>query len=198
MFFSFFSAPRISILSDSAKHVEHRSALNLTCVVNAVASEAQSGGQKWPKMVWYKDGKVSSLIILLCCPTLLSSFLRKGFYILESNSHGKSLPFFIFSLESPGFSRKKSWFWFDLKLIFNEDGRSFQQEDLVEQSSVSRFLWGDIQSKRNCRWFVKILDFPSFGSKQGQQKVCKKSLIASKFHLVCFWQKSAVEWGEPW
>ena len=66
MYQTIFTAPRISILSDSAKHVEHQSALNLTCVVNAVASEAQSGGQKWPKMVWYKDGKVSSLIILLC------------------------------------------------------------------------------------------------------------------------------------
>ena len=50
------AAPRISILSDSAKHVEHQSALNLTCVMNAVSSD---GGQKWPKMVWYKDGKVS-------------------------------------------------------------------------------------------------------------------------------------------
>ena len=56
----YFTAPRISILSESAKHVEHQSALNLTCVVDAVASQAsQSGGQKWPKMVWYKDGKVS-------------------------------------------------------------------------------------------------------------------------------------------
>ena len=66
LYYISFTAPQISILSDSAKHVEHRSALNLTCVVNAVASEAQSGGQKWPKMVWYKDGKVcSSFIILL-------------------------------------------------------------------------------------------------------------------------------------
>lgn len=47
--------PSISILSDSAKHVEHQSALNLTCVMNAVPSD---GGQMWPKMVWYKDGKV--------------------------------------------------------------------------------------------------------------------------------------------
>eukprot|EP00093_Oithona_nana_P000607 00607.XXX_2260_1001_1 [CDS] Oithona nana genome sequencing. len=31
----FITTPRISILSDSAKHVEHQSALNLTCVVNA-------------------------------------------------------------------------------------------------------------------------------------------------------------------
>ena len=56
-FFLFsFLVPSISILSDSAKHVEHQSALNLTCVMNAVPSD---GGQKWPKMVWYKDGKVS-------------------------------------------------------------------------------------------------------------------------------------------
>lgn len=51
------TTPHIEILSDAAKHVEHQSALNLTCVVDAVASES-SGGQKWPKMVWYKDGKV--------------------------------------------------------------------------------------------------------------------------------------------
>jgi hypothetical protein len=56
-FFPPLSGPSIEILSDSAKHVEHQSALNLTCVVDAVASD--DGGQQWPKMVWYKDGKVS-------------------------------------------------------------------------------------------------------------------------------------------
>ena len=75
----YFLAPHIEILSDAAKHVEHRSALNLTCVVDAVASEA-SGGQKWPKMVWYKDGKVSFVCNCLfqsirnCCLRNLTIF----------------------------------------------------------------------------------------------------------------------------
>lgn len=59
-------APHIEILSDAAKHVEHQSALNLTCVVDAVASEAR-GGQKWPKMVWYKDGTVSYFFKIIYC-----------------------------------------------------------------------------------------------------------------------------------
>ena len=71
---AYFPAPHIEILSDAAKHVEHQSALNLTCVVDAVASES-SGGQKWPKMVWYKDGKVSFYFFSLCSVTnLIGSF----------------------------------------------------------------------------------------------------------------------------
>ncbi len=150
--FVYFTAPHIEILSDSAKHVEYKSALNLTCVVDAVASE-DSGGQGWPKMVWYKNGHVSKQTNANFYWGHMSVVVFENIFFAWQAQNWKYLLVWEISRDLQQILLDRfSWFWKQQK---NQGNRFFESKALIFHSRSSCdhivLLYLETWKKRNIK-----------------------------------------------